>query len=117
MPTVASYKRKGYEGTDISLETSLFEYGLIWRQNKRTKKYHFIYGIEIDKDLSYSEFEDVNIGEDDFTDIIESSWFDVKAILSFCGILEKEEWLKLSIGHRISDCLHYYGYENIFGEA
>ena len=45
--TFACFQNKGYQGIDVSLETSLYEYGLIWGINKDCgeDEYHFVYYV------------------------------------------------------------------------
>ena len=113
--TVTEFEKAEFIGIDASLETSLFEYGLIWHENDQDGDTKFIYGIRNTGD-SYNLFDYGFYNEKQFTDLIDSSWFDLNGLLSCVGE-NKENWLTRRLGDRISDCLSYYGFENIFGSS
>ena len=109
------YDYRAFEGCDASLEISLFEYGLIWKQVG--KDYKFIYGVGLEANTSdYNQFDygfmaiDTNIKE-------ECDWInDWTGILSFVGLTDAE-FMAMSLPQQISDLVAYYGYENIFGSS
>jgi hypothetical protein len=115
MKTIKNYN--GYSGTDANLETSLFEYGLIWIKGAEghEKDFHFIYGVGVDQDGSYNKFDwaDVSINTDP-----EKEWdfVDWEKLGEFVG-MSKEEFLKQSIPFIVYDLIAYYGTENIFGSS
>lgn len=112
MNRLENYENEGYQGIDASLETSLFEYGLIWKEEEI--EYRFIYGVQINGE-GYSLFDWGCISKD--IDIKkEFDWVDWEAFFSFVGENE-EDYLKHSVPLIVSDLLSYYGYENIFGSA
>jgi hypothetical protein len=115
MKTLTEYENAGFNGIDASLETSLFEYGLIWHENDQDGDTKLIFGINYDGE-SYNQFDYGFYNEKEFTDLIESSWFNLDDILSFISNT-KENWLNTNLGNRIFDCISYYGYENIFGSS
>ena len=49
------YDYRGYTGIDASLDTALFDYGLIWKQ--RGDDYHFIFGVDLDENGEYKSFD------------------------------------------------------------
>ena len=106
----------GYSGSvDVDLKTSLFEYGLIHKQEENGD-FKFIYGVSPDENRNYFLFDYGFYNEIDFADLIENSWFSLSGILSSVG-MTKDEWLKLPLPSRIFDCIAYYGHENIFGSS
>jgi hypothetical protein len=115
MKTIKNYN--GYSGTDANLETSLFEYGLIWIKGAEghEKDFHFIYGVGVDQDGSYNKFDwaDVSINTDP-----EKEWdfVDWEKLGEFVG-MSKDEFLKQSIPFIVYDLIAYYGTENIFGSS
>jgi hypothetical protein len=115
MKTIEEYKN--YDGTDASIETSLFEYSLIWAKGieGHENDYHFIYGVGTDESGNYNGFDwsDVPI---DCDPLKEWSWIDLQAILSFVG-MEQEEWLKMPIPFIVYDLIAYYGHEEILGSS
>ena len=115
MKTINDYKN--YSGTDANLETSLFEYGLIWIKGAEghEKDFHFIYGVGVDQDGNYNKFDwaDVSIDTDP-----EKEWDFVEwgKVGKFTG-MSKEEFLKQPIPFIVYDLIAYYGVENIFGSS
>ena len=117
--TIADYK--GYEGTDANIETSLFEYGLIWIKGTEghEKDYHFIYGVGMHEDkyngIEYNTFDWADIPID--TDP-EKEWdfVDWQAVCSFVG-MDKKTFLSQPIPLIVYDLVSYYGYENILGSS
>lgn len=48
--TVEQLEAEGYEGVDVSIEESLFVYGMVWKLiDPMSMNYEFIYGVEIDE--------------------------------------------------------------------
>lgn len=108
--TIQYYIDNNYEGLDVDLEISLFEYGLIW--TIRENDYHFIYGIDLD-DTGYIKFSwgDIPINCDVQK---EYDWAEFHEICDYVG-MSLDDWLALSLPLKINDLLSYYGYENVFG--
>jgi hypothetical protein len=113
---------RDYDGVDANLETSLYEYGLIWKKFTRGNhkgNYHFIYGVEISmKTGEYVSFDwgDIKI---DCNPKEEWNFVDWKAILSFIGYEGEEEryFQGDMLPQIVADLISYYGYENIFGSS
>lgn len=115
---------KDYDGVDANLETSLYEYGLIWIKGTEghEKDYHFIYGVSVREseagDMEYYQFDWGDIPID--CDLMkEFDWVDWNEVLKCMGLdgVEIIEYLKNDIPSIISDLLSYYGYENVFGSS
>lgn len=99
-----------YEGTDASLETSLYEYGLLWKlKDPEKKEYDIVYGTETDSNGNYRRFASTTMSEKEFIDLTEESWFDKKGFDSFRGTKE------INFPDDLHSAIHYYGNENIFG--
>ena len=102
----------GFEGSDACLETSLYEYGLIWLKGETETL--FIYGVSID-----GKQDDYGMGENDY------STFDRCTVANDCNVKEEYDWAdftelydngnSIDIERNISELLNEYGYENIFG--
>jgi hypothetical protein len=128
MKTLKQLEAEGYRGADASLEISLFEQGLVWRElvDEDTKKpeYRFIYGTEVDDQGRYAKFDwawlpaDVDPGK-------EWNWVDWPSVLVYVGMLDEggdeqealAEWMLLPLERQVQDLLGYYGYGNVFGTA
>jgi hypothetical protein len=97
------------EGIDVSVETSLFEYGIAWVE--RDTEYHFIYKVSD----SPMQFDWADISKD--IDIKkEFDWADFNAVYSFTGMSESD-FLEMPLTQQIFDLVSYYGYENVFGSC
>ncbi len=94
-----------YEGIDSNIDTSLFEYGLIWKFNSIDQDYHFIYRV-CENTYNTGWIKD----ESDF------DWININDILRFMGINLKE-WQELSIPLKVFYVVNYYGIENMFGAS
>ena len=115
METITQLKNDGFFGMDVSLEISLFEYGLICKETSKDN-YLFYYGIGIDYNGNYNLFDYCNYSKNDLMDLINESWVNLPDVLSFVG-QTKKEWLELNHIFLIFDLGSYYGYENIFGSS
>jgi len=110
-----------YEGIDASLETSLYEYGLIWIKGIKghEKDYHFIYGVNVSPKTG--EFVSFDWGDIPIDCNLKSEydWVDWNEVLKFTGYEGEEEryFQPDMIPQIISDLISYYGHENIFGSS
>lgn len=102
-----------YDGGDASLETSLFEYGLIWKE--QGGDYHFIYGVGMDDDGNYNSFDWSDVGKDVRPEE-EWSFANFDDVASFVG-MTKDDFLKQSIPMIVEVLVSYYGNENVFGSS
>lgn len=101
---------KNYTGNDVNLETSLYEYGLIWKKVRGAKdEYHFIYGMGKGDNGDYNLFGHGYMSFKDFREMTGESWFDLPAVLSFIGRKS------LEFPNDLDGVIAYYGTENVFG--
>ena len=116
MKNLAEYESVGFEGIDASLETSLFEYGLIWAKGieGHENDYHFIYGVGNDGE-SYTSFDWGDIAVDT-NPTEEWNFVDWDEVGSFVGMSE-EDLLKQPLPQLVFDLISYYGFENIMGSS
>jgi hypothetical protein len=122
--STSKYEKRNFKGTDISLNISLNEYGLIWKKYKRANKkkgikkgeYLFIYtyyNFDEKKCLSHS-FLFLENKEDILN---EYSWVNWQDIINFCGFPDIDIYFNnTDIPIIISDLISYYGTVNLFGE-
>lgn len=100
-------QRQGFHGSDASLATSLFEYGLAWRDLGTETL--FIYSI------GNGEFERATMANN--MDMAkEYSWAKIPAVTSSAG-MDEATWNALPLPHKIMDMVSYYGVEEIFGTS
>lgn len=101
-----------FVGTDVNLETSLMEYGLL-------------VSTDVDKDgqhaclyrHDYHGMFDVGyLSDKQVNDFLNESWFAKESFLSYVGVNECD-WVNMRFVNKLSDLLNYYGYENIFGSS
>jgi len=117
MKTECNYlEKQGFEGIDINLSISLFEYGLIWKQFKyNTKKrgrrgeYLFLYGTKENDKGYYTDYDYAYIKPCDIKK--EFDWVDFKAVNSFLG----QDIMELDFPYQIKALFDYYGRMEIFG--
>lgn len=120
---IEDYEKQGFQGIDVSLEISLFEYGLIWVKNKECtadNEFLFIYGVNGNSENSYNEFQYTTFDSGYMTkkDFAESFYFEdenLKSIESYTGQTKNE--LIDNFPNSISDIESYHGIENIFGSS
>ena len=120
MRTLEEYENAGFQGGDVSLEISLYEYGLIWKLEENTEnEYKFIYGVNVTEGefggYIYNEFDWSNMSKIEFTDMIDSSWFDLPKFAKFVGI--DAEKIPDYFPGIIQECISYHGAENVFGSS
>ena len=106
-------EKMNFYGTDVNLEISLMEYGLICREWENS--YQFIYVTEW-KGYEEPELFDVSILSDSEINEVFDDLNDDNGMLNFVG-MEETEWKELPTIHKVSDLISYWGYENIFGSA
>jgi len=113
--TISKLEQLGYIGTDADLATSLFEYGLAWKEDD--KQIEFVYAIGGDYDkVEYNKFFDritFNAGLDVRK---EFDWADFEEVESCTG-LTSDQFDALPLPHKINDLIGYYGFENVCGSS
>ena len=112
MKTITDYAE--YEGIDADLETSLFEYGLIWKLTDG--EYKFIYGVGYNDDgQEYNRFDWAT--EEAETDPKEEwNFAEWDKVCSFVGQTEAEFFAQ-PLPQIVFDLISYYGHENVFGSS
>lgn len=116
--TTRTAKRGGWYGTDGSLDISLYEYGLICKDND-DGTVDVIRGTGIKEtdcgDYNFFKFDRWNhYGAEDLP--VNESWFDKERFFRFLGMTE-DEWKQLPLVIKIYDGISYYGTENILGSS
>jgi hypothetical protein len=108
-------KKLTFYGTDASIETSLFEYGLIVSNEPNEDKSgsHFcIYKINENR-FGAGHFADADINDlingKDWIDLTTSNQF-----LDYCGE-SKDEFLNSTLASKLQSLIQYFGTENICG--
>jgi hypothetical protein len=110
---------RGFSGVDVSIETSLLEYGIAWKlKSKRKQEYIFCYGIGIaeneNRETLYNRFSFSWMTKKEFVGLVNESWFNIDSVLKTCGIASKQEFID-NFPYSVSDAISYHGTENIFG--
>jgi hypothetical protein len=104
--SIKSMEAQGFKGTDADLATSLFEYGLAWRELET--EWLFVYGIDYGE-TEYNRFDRCTIAKD-------------------TNPLEEWEWVNwdqfthwFGDGHSFEDLVAslviHHGFEDIFGSS
>lgn len=96
-----------FHGIDSNPEISLFEYGLLV-SNKRDS----VNGYQVIYKQRKTSFGVGWINEEDFP--INEDWFGKEKFFEWTGLSE-EEWMGLSIAHKLYDMISYHGYDDIMG--
>jgi len=107
--TIPKLEKAGFEGTDVSLDIALFEYGLIWKQLD-PDTWIFVYGIKAEG-CNYVSFDRCSLKASDFES--DYDWIDKKSVEETCG----RKLADLNLPAKISDLHSYYGVEEIFGSS
>lgn len=117
----SEYEREGFVGCDICVRTSLYEYGLIWKQIKEDE-YLFIYGVsygdapDMDDGVGYNKFSYAYMTRADWDELFEpDSWCNVNEVASYTGLSVEE--FKDHWPDEVHTMMMYYGHENIFGSS
>ena len=103
----------GYKGIDASLEESLRGYGLICKDTG--DGYYFcVYGVIVDDEGNYCEFQTGTTNEKEVIELLEESWYDKEGFFLYLDTNE-ESWKQLPFVCKLHDTITYHGHENIFG--
>jgi hypothetical protein len=107
-------KNEGYQGNDASLKISLFEYGLIWKEDGND--FRFIFGV----DTIENEYREYEYNKFDWRYVAKNTdpkkewnWVNWNEVVKFCG----QDILSLPLTDIITDLIAYYGKEAIFGST
>lgn len=119
--TIPLLEEQGFEGPDVSLEHSLFEYDCVWRKIPPELVYggeDFLFVFNVGKDddghpVFAREGKCSQDFEKDFCWVDEDGW---QSFFSANG-QDREEWLQLPYPVRIYDALSYWGWMNVFGST
>jgi hypothetical protein len=110
--TISKLEKHGYAGIDACIATSLFEYGMAWKEDD--KQIEFIYGTGL-KEEDYNRFDRCSFALD--LDVYEEfDWACFEEVHLCIGSI-KEDWDALPLPQKIYDLVSYYGFENIFGST
>ena len=107
--TLPKLERLGFEGTDMSLEISLFEYDMAWK--KDGDDWHFIF--KIDRDGQY-DFSPLPVGADWREVCGWATPADRASFLDTLGV-DEEEFDSWAFPQQVADMTRYWGWQNIFG--
>lgn len=108
--TLEKLESFGFSGIDVSLEISLFDYGLVWKKLKNGD-FLFIYSIG-EKQWDRITVNPSNFIESDLDWISNEHW---NGFLRTNGYSEKRVFDERDFGYKIFDLIQYFGYEEIFG--
>lgn len=120
---INEYERRGFVGSDADLETSLFEYGLIWKEFKRAvPKYPCVKGEHLF--IAYIGNDEGTEGQWTFGwldpnrwDIeTEFDWVDWTEFLD-CQGQTMDEFKSMDFGMQVYSLTGYYGAENTIGST
>jgi len=107
-------KKQTFYGTDVSLEISLLEYGLIVSNEEHEDGSGTHFCIYRQNDL----FGCGHMSEEVVNGFIEGREFpdakDIVSFLNWCGTTASI-WLECNMAIKLQDLLNYWGSENIFG--
>lgn len=113
------YDYRGFTGTDVSIDISLFEYGLIWQFKKGNKKvkdyFHFVYATKRDEagnalEFSWSDVDaDISVEE-------EYDWVNWDGLFEYLGVT-RHEFFNQELPRQISDLISHDGVQNVFGDT
>jgi len=114
LDSIEKLRKAGFRGIDASLEISLFEYNMVWK-DLGDGQWLFVHatpntsGLPDDDDM---EFDSTPMSEQDL-EWIEDKLYD---IASHTGVAIGE-WKSQPFCDRIYDAVSYLGFENIFGSS
>ena len=108
--TLTTLETEGYEGIDVNLGISLFEYGFIWKLKDGV--YTFIYGVSVDNEGNYNSF-DFGTFDETLNPKKEFYWANFENVEAETG----NNMENLPLYYVINDLVNFYGYECVFGSA
>ncbi len=114
LASVESMAADGWRGSDASLDESLFEYGLAWREIvNETGEAEFAFVYKIGK----SRFDRCSFKKN-LDPEKEWNWVEWDSLANCCGS-SKEDLLapEFGLANLVSTLVSYYGFEEIFGTS
>jgi len=112
--TIPELEKEGFEGIDASLDISLYEYGLIWKETE--SEYEFIYGVGKSAVGNYDAFLTASFPKT--TDPREEfNWVYWDEVFSFVGADPDTYFEESDLPRIIFDLKSFYGYQNVFGDS
>lgn len=115
LKSISLLEAQGWEGVDVDLGISLYDYGLVWRTLPEENRTLFLFNVSYSVNDSKSLFARDSFDND--TNFREKfDWINWPGFLGTMG-LDEEEWLDQSIGLKVYDLLNYVGYANVFGKG
>ena len=112
--SIRKLEEAGFEGPDADLSTSLFEYGLAWKEEE--EEVLFIYGICMRDDTDeYNRFDRTTISAsiDPTEEWDWAEWDKVASMIDGPSDYPKD----IPLTHVVEDLLRYYGIVNVFGTS
>lgn len=118
--TIATLESKaGFTGPDLSLEISLFEYGMGWKELSETNELEVIYAVKYSESKEQHNLFDRCTFKLDLDIKKEFNWVKWDEFFQNLGLEDyyQEDWLddNHSLGNKLYDLFCVYGYENVFG--
>lgn len=122
LKTIPLLEAQGFEGSDVSLAISLFEYNGIWRlipeklRDHPDEDYVFVFNVGRVNRTERDQFARVGMASCDFDKefkwITQTGWDN---LMSCLGANTLTEWLQAPYPTRIYDMCNYWGWSNVFG--
>lgn len=109
--SITKLKAEGFEGPDVSLCESIFEYGIAWKviAGEDGPEVLFIHRASHGKAFDRTTFAaDTNVMK-------EFDWIKPEDWKSLCEPMGTVAWLALPLWVKINDLVNHYGSEEIFG--
>lgn len=107
------YQLRGYSGNDSSIETSLIEYGVVWKKTKKNE-YKFLYATS-NLENGKMFFDYGFISKKEWESLCKEEWFKLPEVCDFAGQTENE--FMENFPQNIYIAIMYHGIENIFGTS
>ena len=107
----SKYYKQGFQGVDVSLEISLEDYGLIWKEFKYNLKKR---GVKKGEILAiYCLIGDVRPLQTSYgyftkKDLLSADWIEWNKVSDYCGC-SVDELQRQSTGRLLFDLISYYG--------
>lgn len=100
----------GWQGPDADLETSLFEYGLIWLHIDRSWRFYFPVTHGAEGMFDWGEFDDDTDIIEEFNGIEWLEFFDSRGC-------DEETFREMPLPQQVYELFSHYGAETVFGPS